>query len=133
MIVENDSPVILVIEDDQSINEIVSRVLRQEGCVTHAAYDGAQGLDTFYLTLPDLIILDVNMPVMDGWETLVRLRGVSRVPIIMLTIYSAKHDIIKGLDLGADDYLVKPFGIRELIARVHAVLRRASPVHGAYS
>ena len=130
---ENENPVILVIEDDQSINEIVSRVLREEGCVTHAAYDGAQGLNTFYLTLPDLIILDVKMPVMDGWETLVRLRGVSRVPIIMLTIYSAKHDIIRGLDLGADDYLVKPFGIRELIARVRSVLRRASPVHGACS
>ncbi len=71
------------------------------------------------------------MPVMDGWETLVRLRGVSRVPVIMLTVYSAKQDIIKGLELGADDYLVKPFGIRELIARVHAVLRRASPAHRA--
>ena len=130
---DNNSPVILVIEDDESINQIVSRVLRQEGWVTHAAYDGAQGLDTFYLTLPDLIILDVKMPVMDGWETLVRLRGVSRVPIIMLTIYSAKQDIIKGLELGADDYLVKPFGIRELIARVNAVLRRASPVRGACS
>jgi DNA-binding response OmpR family regulator len=130
---ENESPVVLVIEDDQSISEIVTRVLRQEGCVTHAAYDGAQGLDTFYLTLPDLVILDVKMPVMDGWETLVRLRGVSRVPIIMLTIYSAKQDIIKGLDLGADDYLVKPFGIRELIARVHAVMRRVNPVRGSCS
>ncbi len=80
------------------------------------------------MTLPDLIILDVKMPVMDGWETLTRLRRTSEVTVIMLTVYSAKQDIIKGLELGADDYLVKPFGIRELIARVNAVLRRTTLV-----
>jgi len=68
------------------------------------------------------------MPIMDGWETLARLRRMSEVPVIMLTVYSAKQDIIKGLELGADDYLVKPFGIRELIARVNSVLRRTSMV-----
>tara|TARA_Y100000310_G_scaffold104320_2_gene102666 strand:- start:8145 stop:8354 length:210 start_codon:yes stop_codon:yes gene_type:complete len=68
------------------------------------------------------------MPIMDGWETLARLRRMSEVPVIILTVYSAKQDIIKGLELGADDYLVKPFGIRELIARVNSVLRRTSMV-----
>jgi DNA-binding response OmpR family regulator len=103
-------------------------VLTDEGFKTHAAFDGAQGLDAYYLTLPDIIILDVKMPIMDGWETLTRLRRVSETPVIMLTVYSAKQDIVKGLELGADDYLVKPFGIKELIARVTTVLRRTSMV-----
>lgn len=125
---ENVRPSVLIIEDDPSISEIVARVLDKEGFITHAAFDGAQGLDTYYLTQPNIIILDVNMPVMDGWETLARLRRVSETPVIMLTVYSAKQDIIKGLELGADDYLVKPFGIKELIARVTTVLRRTSLV-----
>ena len=125
---ENVKPSFLIIEDDPSISEIVARVLDKEGFITHAAFDGAQGLDTYYLTQPNIIILDVNMPVMDGWETLARLRRVSETPVIMLTVYSAKQDIIKGLELGADDYLVKPFGIKELIARVTTVLRRTSLV-----
>ena len=125
---ENVRPSFLIIEDDPSISEIVARVLDKEGFITHAAFDGAQGLDTYYLTQPNIIILDVNMPVMDGWETLARLRRVSETPVIMLTVYSAKQDIIKGLELGADDYLVKPFGIKELIARVTTVLRRTSLV-----
>ena len=125
---ENVRPSVLIIEDDPSISEIVARVLDKEGFITHAAFDGAQGLDTYYLTQPNIIILDVNMPVMDGWETLARLRRVSETPVIMLTVYSAKQDIIKGLELGADNYLVKPFGIKELIARVTTVLRRTSLV-----
>ena len=125
---ENVRPSFLIIEDDPSISEIVARVLDKEGFITHAAFDGAQGLDAYYLTQPNIIILDVNMPVMDGWETLARLRRVSETPVIMLTVYSAKQDIIKGLELGADDYLVKPFGIKELIARVTTVLRRTSLV-----
>jgi len=125
---ENVRPSVLIIEDDPSISEILCRVLTDEGFKTHAAFDGAQGLDAYYLTLPDIIILDVKMPIMDGWETLTRLRRVSETPVIMLTVYSAKQDIIKGLELGADDYLVKPFGIKELIARVTTVLRRTSMV-----
>ena len=128
MAADNLNPTVLVIEDDQAISDIVTRVLSNEGFKTHAAYDGAQGLDAYQMTLLDLIILDVKMPVMDGWETLTRLRRTSEVPVIMLTVYSAKQDIIKGLELGADDYLVKPFGIRELIARVNAVLRRTTLV-----
>ena len=103
-------------------------MLDKEGFITRSAFDGPQGLDAYYLTQPNIIILDVNMPVMDGWETLDRLRRVSETPVIMLTVYSAKRDIIKGLERGADDYLVNPFGIKELIARVTTVLRRTSLV-----
>jgi two-component system response regulator MprA len=125
---ETSRPVILIVEDDDSIKEIVVRVLASEGYVIHTAANGVQGLEQFYLRLPDLIILDVKMPEMDGWETLERLRQISDCPVIMLTVFGSTDDIVKGLELGADDYLVKPFGIQELIARVNAVLRRASVV-----
>lgn len=125
---ENTQPVVLIIEDDDSIREIVSRVLKDEGFVVHSAVNGLIGLEQFYIVLPDLILLDVKMPEMDGWETLERLRNVSGTPVIMLTVFGSTDDIIRGLELGADDYLVKPFGIEELIARVRAVLRRSSPV-----
>jgi len=125
---ETTRPVILIIEDDESISEIVSRVLESEGYTTHIASNGVKGMEQFYLTLPDLIILDVKMPEMDGWETLERIRQISDCPAIMLTVFGSTDDIIKGLELGADDYLVKPFGIQELIARVTAVLRRTSLV-----
>ena len=121
-------PVILIIEDDVSISEIVSRVLESEGYTIHVASNGVKGLEQFYLTLPDMIILDVKMPEMDGWETLERIRQISDCPVIMLTVFGSTDDIIKGLELGADDYLVKPFGIQELLARVTAVLRRTTPV-----
>ena len=119
-----DKARILIVEDDNSVREIVKRVLASNGYVTHVAENGVEGLEQFYLTLPDLVILDVKMPEMDGWETLGRLRQVSACPVIMLTVFGSTNDIIKGLELGADDYLVKPFGIRELQARVNAVLRR---------
>lgn len=125
---ETANPVILIIEDDGSISEIVSRVLESEGYTIHVASNGVKGLEQFYLTLPDMIILDVKMPEMDGWETLERIRQISDCPVIMLTVFGSTDDIIKGLELGADDYLVKPFGIQELLARVTAVLRRTTPV-----
>ena len=120
--------VVLVVEDDDSIREIVCRVLEDEGYVTHTANNGVRGLEQFYMKLPDLIILDVKMPEMDGWEVLKRLREISGCPVIMLTVFGSTEDIIQGLELGADDYLVKPFGVQELIARVTAVLRRANAV-----
>lgn len=125
---ENTQPVVLIIEDDDSIREIVSRVLENEDFLIHSAVNGLRGLEQFYITLPDLVLLDVKMPEMDGWETLERIRNVSGTPVIMLTVFGSTDDIIRGLELGADDYLVKPFGIEELVARVHAVLRRSSPV-----
>ena len=118
------SSVILIIEDDNSIREIVRRVLEAEGHTVHVASNGQEGLERFYLTLPDLIVLDVIMPKMDGWETLKRLREISDCAVIMLTVFGSSEDIIKGLELGADDYLTKPFGVRELTARVNTVLRR---------
>ena len=120
--------VILIVEDDPQVREIVKRVLDMEGYVTHTASSGAEGLERFYLTLPDLIIMDVKMPEMDGWEALRALRQVSECPVMMLTVFDSTEDIVKGLELGADDYLVKPFGIQELTARVSVLLRRTSPV-----
>ena len=121
-------PVILIVEDDEAIRDIVSRVVESQGYVAHKASNGVEGLDKFYLTLPDLIIMDVKMPEMDGWETLRRLRKFSECPVIMLTVFGSTQDTIRGLELGADDYLAKPFGIKELTARVNAVLRRSSRV-----
>lgn len=123
---DTEKQVVLVVEDDDSIREIVSRVLEDEGYVTHTANNGVKGLEQFYLRLPDLIVLDVKMPEMDGWEVLKRLREISDCPVIMLTVFGSTEDIIQGLELGADDYLVKPFGVQELIARVNAVFRRTN-------
>ena len=120
--------VILIVDDDVSVSELVSKVLEAEGYATHSASNGVEGLEQFYLSFADLIVLDVKMPEMDGWETLRRLREVSDCPIIMLTTFGAAEDIVRALDLGADDYIVKPFGIKELIARVGVLLRRATPV-----
>ena len=117
-------PVVLIVEDDDSIREIVHRVLEDEGYTIQLAENGVRGMEQFYLTLPDLIVMDVKMPEMDGWEMLQRLREISGCPVIMLTVFGSTDDIIKGLELGADDYLVKPFGVQERTARVSAVLRR---------
>ena len=122
---ETTQPLILVVEDDPAIRHIVGTVLEAEGYRTEVARNGVEGLDKFYLSLPDLIMMDVKMPEMDGWETLERLRRVSDCPVIMLTVFGSPDDIVRGLELGADDYLAKPFGVRELTARVKAVLRRA--------
>ena len=120
------APIALIVEDDETVREVVGMVLESEGYVTHEASNGVEGLEQYYVTLPDLILLDVKMPGMDGWETLEKVRQVSDCPVIMLTAFGATDDIIRGLELGADDYLIKPFGIRELIARVNTVLRRSS-------
>lgn len=119
---------ILVIEDDDSIREIVTRVLEDEGFTVVSAVNGLRGLETFLKTTPDLVLLDVKMPEMDGWETLQNIRKVSETPVVMLTVFGSTDDIIKGLEMGADDYLVKPFGVPELLVRVQAVLRRSTPV-----
>ena len=125
---ETVNPSILIVEDEVYIREFVRRVLSSGGYTVNFASNGVEGLEQFYKTLPDLIMLDVKMPDMDGWEMLERLRQVSDCPVIMLTMSGATSDVIKGLELGADDYLVKPFGVQELIARVNTVLRRTSLV-----
>ncbi len=117
---------ILVIDDDPRFLRLVEQVLTQKGYEVLTAGSGQEGLRVLFNQRPDLVLLDVVIPGMDGWQTCSRIRDVSDIPIIMLTGQrSAEEDIVGGLDHGADDYIVKPVGNRELIARVRAVLRRA--------
>ena len=115
---------ILVIEDDSNIRELLRLYLEQEGYAVETAQDGMEGLRTFKRVHPDLILLDLMMPVMDGTQVMRELRQTSKVPVIMLTAKGETFDKVAGLELGADDYVTKPFETRELIARVRAVLRR---------
>ena len=116
---------ILIIDDDADLAKIVKLNLEREGYTTVVASSGVEGLQKAYSSQPDLVILDIMMPGMDGWTTCRRLREISAVPIVMLTARGMESDIVKGLELGADDYIVKPFGTKELLARIHALLRRA--------
>lgn len=116
---------ILVIDDDEKITSMLRRGLAFEGYDVHTAFNGAEGLSKVMTADPDLIILDVMMPQMDGFEVCRRLReGGSTVPVLMLTAKDEVENRVKGLDTGADDYLVKPFALEELLARVRALLRR---------
>jgi two-component system KDP operon response regulator KdpE len=119
-------PIVLIIDDDPMAIQLVTDTLRQQDYVVYSALDGPQGLRAMYEHHPDLIILDVNMPTMDGWTVCQRIREVSNVPVVMLTARDAPEEVIKGLDLGADDYVTKPFDIKVLLARVRATLRRAA-------
>lgn len=116
---------VLVIDDDENLIQVVEFVLTQEGYNVHAAYNGQAGVRGLFEWRPDLVLLDISMPKMDGWETCRRIREVSDVPIIMLTARKQAQDVIRGLDLGADGYIFKPFQMEELKARVRATLRRA--------
>ena len=115
---------ILIIEDDSNIRELLRLYLEQEGYKIETAQDGLEGLRVFKRIHPDLILLDLMMPVMDGTQVIKEVRAVSKVPVIMLTAKGDTFDKVAGLDLGADDYVTKPFETRELIARIRAVLRR---------
>lgn len=118
-------PTILVVDDERNIIELVRLYLRSEGFQVESANDGVEALEKVASIHPDLIILDLMMPLMDGWEVCRRLREQNgRIPVIMLTAKSDDVDKILGLDMGADDYLAKPFNPRELVSRVRAVLRR---------
>ena len=119
---------ILVVEDDHAINRVLQLELEHEGYVVETARDGLAGLEKA-LKEPDLVILDLMLPKMDGLEVCKRVRRKSRVPIIMLTAKDRIPDRIAGLDLGADDYLTKPFATEELLARVRARLREREPVN----
>lgn len=116
---------ILVVDDEPHIVEAVSMNLEVEGFQVSIASDGYAALDKITEEIPDLVILDVMMPEMDGFETLKRIREVSNVPVILLTVKGEETDKVKGLDLGADDYVTKPFSPKELVSRVKAALRRA--------
>ncbi len=118
---------VLVVEDDEGIREMLKYNLVTAGFSVHEASDGATGLRTARTARPDLILLDLMLPGMSGFDFCRALRRSSHVPIIMLTAKDAEIDKIVGLELGADDYITKPFSVREVLARVHAVLRRSSP------
>jgi DNA-binding response OmpR family regulator len=115
---------LLVIDDDHNLVEAIELYLNRVGYDIVTAADGLQGMQQMYSQRPDLIILDVMLPRMDGWETCRRIREISDVPIIMLTARGQESDRVMGLKLGADDYVAKPFSLKELEARVEAVLRR---------
>ncbi len=115
---------ILVVDDELSIIKFLRANLESKNYVVLAAMDGAEALHTIEMELPDLVILDIMMPKLDGFEVCRRLREWSQIPVIMLSARGDESDKVKCLDLGADDYITKPFGASELIARVSAVLRR---------
>ncbi len=115
---------VLVADDEPRLVDVVRLNLELEGYRVIAAADGLEALERLKAHLPDLVVLDVMMPEMDGFETLRRIREVSSVPVLMLTVRSEEADRIRGLDLGADDYLAKPFSPRELQSRIKALLRR---------
>ncbi|WP_166346915.1 response regulator transcription factor [Phytoactinopolyspora limicola] len=117
---------VLVVDDDPALADVVARYLRRDGFEVDYATDGATGLKQALATLPDLVVLDVMMPGMDGLEVCRRLRQVAPIPVVMLTALGEENDRIAGLEIGADDYVTKPFSPRELAARVRAVLRRAA-------
>ena len=119
---------ILVVDDELSIIKFLRANLEAKGYKVLAAMDGAEALQTFEMELPDLMILDIMMPKMDGFEVCRRIREWSQTPIIMLSARGDESDKVKCLDLGADDYITKPFGASELIARVRAVLRRTEAI-----
>ncbi len=117
---------ILIVDDDEVLVRLIDQVLTQKGYDVLKASNGQEALRLLFDQRPDLVILDVVMPTMDGWQTCSRIRDISDIPIIMLTgKQRAEDDIVRGLDYGADDYLLKPVGNRELVARVRAALRRA--------
>ncbi|ODU57724.1 MAG: DNA-binding response regulator, partial [Clostridium sp. SCN 57-10] len=118
------SKIILVIEDDGNIRELLRLYLEQEGYSVETAQDGLEGMRAFKRLHPDLVLLDLMMPVMDGTQVIREIRTSSKTPVIMLTAKGETFDKVTGLELGADDYITKPFEMRELIARVRAVLRR---------
>lgn len=115
---------VLIVEDDNNIAELLNLYLKKEGFETMVAGDGGKALELYTLFHPDLVLLDIMLPVMDGWAVCAKIRETDRTPIIMLTAKGETIDKVAGLEMGADDYIVKPFEMKEVLARIHAVLRR---------
>ncbi len=115
---------ILVVEDDNNISNLIKMYLDKEGFEVRLAADGGKAVEEFRAQEPDLVLLDVMLPVLDGWGVLSRVRETSKCPVIMLTAKGEVDDRIHGLEMGADDYVIKPFEMKELLARINAVLRR---------
>lgn len=121
-----NSPRVLVIDDDENLTRLLGESLSETGYDVRSAANGLDGIRQLYDGRPDLVVLDVMMPRMDGWATLSRIREMSEVPVIMLSARDAENDRLRGFDLGVDDYVTKPFSLKELNARVRAVLSRAA-------
>jgi DNA-binding response OmpR family regulator len=119
---------VLVVDDDRVLADVISFMLRKEGYAVIQAHDGAAGLERWIEEKPDLIILDVNMPKIGGFEVCRKIRAQSDTPILMLTVRGEEEDILDGFELGVDDYMVKPFNPRQLVARVKAILRRSGGI-----
>ncbi len=115
---------ILIVEDDKNIADLLRLYLEKEGMTCHVAGDGLEGLEKFHAVQPDLVMLDIMLPSMDGWSVCRKIRETSKTPIIMLTAKGELEDKVSGLEMGADDYITKPFETKEVLARIHAVLRR---------
>jgi DNA-binding response OmpR family regulator len=122
----NGATRILVVDDDDDIRGLLRTLLERIGAEVHDAADGRAGLREFHAWRPNLVVLDVSMPELDGWAVLERIRDMSEVPVLMLTARGDELERVRGLHAGADDYVVKPFGKQELVARVQALIRRAS-------
>ncbi|NHA67272.1 response regulator transcription factor [Phycicoccus flavus] len=118
---------VLLIEDDARVRRVLRMALQDEGYEVTEAGDGAQGLESLTLVEPDVVLLDVMLPDVDGFEVCRRLRRASRVPVIMVTARTDSHDVVAGLEAGADDYVTKPLVAKELSARIRALLRRVEP------
>ena len=116
---------VLIVEDDPNIRELLQLYLEKDGYAVTLAADGGQGLAKFHAIKPDLVLLDVMMPVMDGWAVCKAIRAEDNTPVIMLTAKGETDDKVAGLKTGADDYVTKPFEMKELLARIEAVLRRS--------
>ena len=117
---------ILLVEDEEKLARMVELELQYEGYEVEKAFDGRAGLDRALSGEFDLVLLDIMLPVMDGWSVLKKIRESSKVPVIMLTAKGETSDKVSGLEMGADDYIVKPFEMKEVLARIHAVLRRTA-------
>ena len=118
---------VLAIEDDADIRQLLQTLLRREGYAVIEAATARQGLRVFHQTRPDVVILDLGLPDLDGWQVLERIRDMSDAPVLVLTARSAELDKVRGLNAGADDYLTKPFSQVELLARLQAIRRRRAP------
>ncbi|MGQ9599251.1 MAG: response regulator transcription factor [Anaerolineae bacterium] len=116
---------VLIVDDDRVLADVVAFTLRREGFQVVQAYDGEMALQRWREDLPDLIVLDVNLPKLDGFSVCRQIREQANTPIILLTVRGEEDDIVHGLELGADDYIIKPFSPRQLVARAHSVLRRS--------
>ena len=115
---------VLIVEDDSNIAQLLQLYLEKEGFETQVASDGGQGVTLFHSFAPDLVLLDIMLPVLDGWGVCRKIRETDKTPIIMMTAKGELEDKVSGLEMGADDYIVKPFEMKEVMARNHALLRR---------